>query len=59
MPYSLKQRNGYISIESVILVGFMIALGAYAISRFYLIGQEKTDDALENVQKMMLTVDNN
>jgi len=31
----------------------MIALGAYAISRFYTAGQESTDEALLRVEEVM------
>lgn len=33
-----KEKAGYVSIETVVVAGLMLALGAYAISQLYEVG---------------------
>lgn len=51
----LQQNMGYIAIETVIVVGFMIALGVFAFQKFYALGQEQTEHAMVNVNKVLMT----
>jgi len=53
MLRKLQEKAGFVSIETIIVAGLMIALGAYAISRFYTAGQERTDEALLRVDEVM------
>ena len=53
MIKQLQEKAGFISIEVIIVAGLMIALGSFAIQKFYLIGQTTTDEALANVEKVM------
>jgi type II secretory pathway pseudopilin PulG len=53
MLKKIQEKAGFISIETIIVAGLMIALGAFAIQKFYLIGQEQTDNALANVNEVM------
>jgi type II secretory pathway pseudopilin PulG len=53
MLKKLQEKAGFISIETIIVAGLMIALGAFAIQKFYLIGQEQTDNALAHVNEVM------
>lgn len=56
MLLNLKKKCGYISIESIIIVGLFISLGVYAISRFYEASIEQTENAMRNIEKMVITV---
>ncbi|MFF2531492.1 hypothetical protein ACFVS2_21530 [Brevibacillus sp. NPDC058079] len=49
----LKNKAGFISIETVIVAGLMIALGAYAITQLYMAGQSTTETAIDNVNKVL------
>lgn len=53
MLKKIQEKSGFISIETIIVAGLMIALGAYAISEFYTIAQMQTDRALNNVNRVM------
>jgi len=53
MLKKLQEKAGFISIETIIVAGLMIALGAFAIQKFYLIGEEQTSNALANVNEVM------
>ena len=53
MLKQLQEKAGFISIEVIIVAGLMIALGAFAIQKFYVMGQATTEDALANVEKVM------
>ena len=53
MLKKLQEKAGFISIETIIVAGLMIALGAFAIQKFYLIGEEQTNNALANVNEVM------
>ncbi|WPS85411.1 hypothetical protein SMD22_01925 (plasmid) [Brevibacillus halotolerans] len=50
---TLKSKAGFISIETVIVAGLMIALGAYSITQLYTAGQTTTDTAIDNVNKVL------
>ncbi|TCJ98256.1 UNVERIFIED_ORG: hypothetical protein BDK47_11842 [Anoxybacillus amylolyticus] len=39
MIRKLKEKAGYVSVETVVVAGLMLALGAYAISQFYEVGE--------------------
>lgn len=53
MLRKLQEKAGFISIETIIVAGLMIALGAFAIQKFYTIGEEQTNNALANVNEVM------
>ena len=53
MLKTLQNKAGFISIETIIVAGLMIGLGAYAISQFYAVGQVTTDAAIEKVNKVL------
>ncbi|ADO59468.1 MULTISPECIES: hypothetical protein [Paenibacillus] len=48
----LKNRAGYVSVETVIVAGLIIALGAYAISQFYTTSQATTEWSIDNINKI-------
>ncbi|ADO59467.1 hypothetical protein [Paenibacillus polymyxa] len=48
----LKNRAGYVSVETVIVAGLIIALGAYAISQFYTTSQATTEWSIQNINKI-------
>ncbi|MFF2531489.1 hypothetical protein ACFVS2_21515 [Brevibacillus sp. NPDC058079] len=50
---TLKSKAGFISIETVIVAGLMIALGAYAVTQLYMAGQSTTEKAIDNVNKVL------
>jgi hypothetical protein len=53
-----KSRAGYVSVETVIVAGLIIALGAYAITQFYMTSQSTTEFSVDNVNKVFdITVD--
>jgi len=53
MLRKLQQKSGFISIETIIVAGLMVALGAYAIQEFFNVGQMQTDRAVNNVNRVM------
>lgn len=53
MLNKLQEKAGFISIETIIVAGLMVALGAYALSEFYTIGQMQTDRAMNSVNRVM------
>lgn len=53
MLRKLKEKAGFVSIETVVIAGLMIGLGAYAISQFYAVGQATTETGIENVNKVL------
>lgn len=53
MLKKLKEKAGYVSIETVVIAGLMIGLGAYAISQFYAVGQAATEEGIANVSKIL------
>jgi len=53
MLKKLKEKAGFISIETIIVAGLMIGLGAFAITQFYAVGQATTDAGIENVNKVL------
>lgn len=55
MLRQLQESAGFISIETIIVVGLMIALGVFAIQKFFDIGQEQTDHAMTNINQVLLT----
>jgi hypothetical protein len=48
----LKEKAGYVSVETVIVAGLVIALGAYAMTQFYMVGQATTEGAVDNINKV-------
>lgn len=56
---TLQEKSGFISIEAVILWGLMIALGAWAWTKFYAMSEEVVDHAIEiNATAMDVSVSN-
>jgi hypothetical protein len=53
MIKSLRNRAGYVSVETVIVAGLIIALGAYAITQFYMTSQSTTEFSVDNVNKVL------
>lgn len=53
MLRKLQQKSGFISIETIIVAGLMVALGAYAIQEFFNVGQMQSDRAVNNVNRVM------
>lgn len=51
MLKALKNKAGFISIETVIVAGLVIALGAYALTEFYATAQGTTEISMDNVNK--------
>jgi hypothetical protein len=49
----LKNEAGYVSVETVIVAGLIIALGAYAITQFYMTSQATTEFSVDNVNKVL------
>ena len=49
----LKEKAGYVSIETVIIAGLMITLGVFAIGQLYSAGESVTADALTRVNSAM------
>lgn len=49
----LKNKAGFISIETVIVAGLMIGLGAFAVTQLYITGQATTDDAIDRVNQVL------
>lgn len=43
----LQEKAGFISIEAIIVWGLMIALGAWAMQKFYNISEVTLDHAIE------------
>lgn len=52
----LKNRWGYVSIETVIIAGLVIALGAYALTEFYVTSKQVVGLSIHNVKKPFLVV---
>ncbi|WPS85413.1 hypothetical protein SMD22_01935 (plasmid) [Brevibacillus halotolerans] len=48
-----KGCAGFISIETVIVAGLMIALGTYGINQFYIGGQNLTEKSIDNVNSVL------
>lgn len=49
----LKDRAGFLSIETVIVAGLMIGMGAFVISQLYLTGHTTTADAVDRINQVM------
>lgn len=45
----LRKGEGYVSVETIIVAGLMIGIGAYAIREFYLVGKDITNDSIDKV----------
>lgn len=45
-----KNKNGYVSIETVIVAGLVIALGAYALTEFYATAHEVIGKSMYNAK---------
>lgn len=53
----LQQKSGFISIESVIVSGLLLALGAWAWVRFYAISEIVIENAIDlNKEVQSVTV---
>lgn len=50
---TLKNKSGFISIETLIVAGLMIGLGVYIISQWYQIEDTVIEDALENINEVL------
>lgn len=50
---NLKNKAGFISIETVIVAGLMIGLGAFAVTQLYITGQTTTEDAIDRVNQVL------
>lgn len=46
-----KNKRGYVSIETVIVAGLVIALGAFALTEFYGTAQQITRVSTHNMKK--------
>ena len=53
MLKTLKDKSGFISVETVIVAGLMIGLGVFAIIEFYDIGQQAVGDAVFRVDQVL------
>lgn len=53
MLRKFQKKAGFVSIETLIVAGLMIALGAYAISEFYNVSNMNTDRAMNRVNQAM------
>jgi hypothetical protein len=53
MLKKMQEKAGFISIETVIVAGLMVALGAYSIQEFFNVAQMQTDRAMNNVNRVM------
>lgn len=53
MLNQLKNKAGFISIETVIVAGLMIGLGAFAVTQLYITGQTTTEDAIDRVNQVL------
>jgi len=54
----LKKNEGYISIETIIVAGLIIGLGAFAISQFQNSANGVTETALDQVNDVQSNYDN-
>ena len=52
MLKKLQEKAGFISIEVIIVAGLMVALGAFAIQKFYAMGEDQTELALQRVAEV-------
>ncbi|MCM2999986.1 hypothetical protein M3647_21150 [Paenibacillus cellulositrophicus] len=48
-----KNKRGYVSIETVIVAGLAVALGAYALTEFYTVAQGTTAVSMEKINSAM------
>ena len=53
----LKKNSGYVSIETVIVAGLIIGLGAFSIASFQGSSTKVTDTALTQVENVQSTYD--
>lgn len=51
---ALKGKGGYISIETVIVAGLVIALGAFAITEFYSVAQDATFVSMGKMEEALM-----
>lgn len=49
-----KEKAGYVSIETVVVAGLMLALGAYAISQLYEVGLRAVWEILGQVGSLFV-----
>lgn len=50
---ALKNKSGYVSIETVIVAGLVIALGAFAINEFYSVAQGATEVSMLKLEEAL------
>ncbi|WCF11407.1 hypothetical protein NDS46_31105 (plasmid) [Paenibacillus thiaminolyticus] len=50
---ALKNKAGYISIETIIVAGLVIGLGAYALTEFYATAQGATEMSMDKVNSAL------
>jgi hypothetical protein len=56
MLKNLKEKAGYVSIETVIVAGLMITLGVFAITQLFDAGMAVTDSAMLGVNSALPVV---
>ncbi|WCF11406.1 hypothetical protein NDS46_31100 (plasmid) [Paenibacillus thiaminolyticus] len=49
----MKNKAGYISIETIIVAGLVIGLGAYALTEFYATAQVATEASMDKVNSAL------
>lgn len=49
----LQKKSGFISIETIIVAGLMVSLGAFALTQLYNVSQMQSDHAINNVNRVM------
>ena len=45
----LKEKAGYVSIETIVVAGLMLALGVYALSELFVQGREASTAAADKL----------
>ena len=53
MLKTLKDKSGFISVETVIVAGLMIGLGVFAIVEFYGVADSAVQDAVLRVDQAL------
>lgn len=53
MLKKLKEKQGYISLETVIIAGLMIGFGAYAMTALFSLAEPVVQNALTQISSVM------
>lgn len=53
MLNQLKEKAGFISLETIIVAGLMVALGAFAIGQYYNVAQMHADHTENAINRVM------